>query len=290
MARSIGSCFAASAVVLLALNGDVRAQESQAANVHWAYSSYFGTGWYRVDGDRDVFVLRLSTTWELAESSYENGERKIGLYLRTPVSAGLDRFDIDDIPDAVDLDNVSFLSFNPGLDVEIPVNDIWSLRPYASVGYGRELNSSGEYAWTYWGGVKSRVELHAGERSNWYLINKLGYVGYTPKTGESDSFWPAMAGIEVNHPLGQRTESGSQWLLHWNAGYTYFGNDIFFSRSAEVNQDISDQWEVGAAIGRKDDPVKIWFLEFDRLGLGLRTSSSGDLQGVTFIFRSAFEK
>lgn len=277
-------------VFLLAAPAVGYSQDGQSANVHWAYSAYFGTGWYQVSGDRDVFVVRLSNTWEFTEPSFDGGERRLGWYLRTPISFGLDRFDADNIPDAVDLDNVSFLSFNPTLDVEVPVNEIWSLRPYVSVGYGKELKSGGESAVSYWAGVKSRVALHEGERASWYLINKLGYVGYTPKSGDSDSFWPAMAGLEVNHPLGQRSESGTQWLLHWNASYTYFGNDIFFSRNPEVNQEISDQWEIGAAIGRRDDPVKIWFLEFDRLGLGLRTSSSGDLQGITFIFRSAFEK
>ena len=264
------------------------AQESS-ANVHWAYSAYFGTGWYSVENDRDVFILRVTPQWELAEPSIDNGERELGWYLKTPVSFGLDRFDIDDPLEAADLENVSFLSINPGVDLEIPVNRIWALRPYASVGYGRVFNSS-ESAVTYWAGVKSRLELHSGERSTWYLVNNVGYVGYSPNEGSSDSFWPAMAGLEVNHPFGKTTANSSQWLIHWNAGYTYFGDDVFFSRAASSSQDITDQWEIGAAIGKRDDPIKIWFVSFDRLGLGYRRSSNGALSGVTFIFRSAFEK
>jgi hypothetical protein len=273
---------------IVALPLESKAQDS--SSVHWAYSAYFGTGWYSVAGDRDVFVFRITPEWEFSEPSLENGVRKPGWYLKTPVVTGLDQFDIDDIPEAVDLDNIAFLSANAVLELEVPVNEMWSLRPYASVGYGAALNDS-ESAWTYWAGVKSRVNLHSGERSSWSLVNNVGYVGYTPNNGPSDSFWPAMAGIEVSHPFGSKSADGeSPWLFHWNAGYTYFGSDIFFSRAPGVNQNVSDQWEVGVAFGKKTEPIKIWFVNLDRIGLGYRESSDGSLTGITFIFRSAFTR
>ena len=265
------------------------AEAQPPANVHWAYSAYFGTGWYSVDGDRDVFIVRLTPEWELSEPSLKIGERRLGWYLRTPVSTGLDQFTRDELIEAVDLDNVAFLSINPALEVEVPINDIWALRPYASVGYGRALNSS-EDAWTYWAGIKSRVTLHAGQKSTWHLINQVGYVGYTPGKGKDDEFWPVMAGLEVSHPFGQATDGDPQWLLHWKIGYTYFGNDVIFSRAPSASEDISDQWEIGAGLGRRDERIKIWFLSFDRLGIGYRSSSNGALSGVSFFFRSAFER
>jgi len=259
------------------------------ADVHWAYSAYFGTGWYSVAGDRDVFIFRLTPQWELTEAGFEDGKRRLGWHLKTPVSTGLDRFEIDDVLGAVDLDNVAFMSINPGVDLEIPVNSIWSLRPYASFGYGSVFKSS-EYAWSYWAGIKSRVALHTSPRANWYLVNNAGYVGYTPNKGDSDKFWPFSTGLEVNHPMGSVSADSSQWLLHWNLDYTFFGDDVLFSRSVKMSQEFADQWELGAAIGKRDAPIKIWFLKFDRLGLGYRSSSNGDLQGITFIFRSSFER
>ena len=52
---------------------------------------------------------------------------------------------------------------------------------------------------------------------------------------------------------------------------------------------ISDQWEVAIAFGKRDKRMKIWFMNFDRLGLGYRTSSNGNLRGITFVFRSIFD-
>jgi hypothetical protein len=264
------------------------AQETPPASVHWAYSAYFGTGWYRVSGDRNVFVVRMTPRWSWSEPSLDDdGKRSVGLYFKSPVSLGLDSFDYDDVLGAVDVDNVSFISVNPGIDIEVPVTRIWSLRPYASVGYGTAFDGS-ESAWTYWAGVKSRVSFESG-RLNWHLLNQAGFVGYTPNDGPADTIWPVMAGLEFDYPVGAPTTDGDQLLLHWRAAYTLFGDDLDFTGDPTVNQAINDQWEIGAAIARRDSRIPIWFLDFDMLGLGYRASSNGELKGVTFLFRSMFD-
>jgi hypothetical protein len=265
------------------------AQETTSASVHWAYSSYFGTGWYRVSGDRDVFVVRMTPRWTWQEPSLDgDGTRKLGTYFKAPISVGLDRFDYDDPLGAADLENVSFLSVNPGIDIEIPINDTWTLRPYASIGYGQAIDAS-DSAWMYWAGVKSRVSFQAG-KLNWRLLNMLGFVGYTPNRGPDDVIWPLMAGLEFDYPVGARRTDADPLLLHWHATYTLFGDDLDFVGNPEADGSITDQWEIGAALGRRDSPFRIWFLNFDRLGLGYRTSSNGDLKGVTFVFRSTFDQ
>lgn len=264
------------------------AQETGTVSVHWAYSAYFGTGWYRVIGDRDVFVVRMTARWDRSLASIDSdGNRTLGYRLKVPVSLGLDSFDYDDPLGAVELDNVAFLSINPGIDVEIPVNRIWSLRPYVSIGYGDELGGS-QSAWTYWAGLKSRFSFQAG-RLDWYLVNQVGYVGYSPNEGPDDAIWPLLTGLEFAYPLGKVRGDGDQTLLHWYGTYTVFGNDLEFTASQILDKAIDDQWEVGAAIGRRNSPIPIWFLKFDRLGLGYRASSNGDLKGITFVFRSFFD-
>ena len=43
------------------------------------------------------------------------------------------------------------------------------------------------------------------------------------------------------------------------------------------------------AFGREDEPIKLWFLRFDRLGLAYNISPSGELRGIKFVFRSLYE-
>lgn len=277
------------AACLLLLSTAGVAQDPGPTSVHWAYSAYFGTGWYRVTGDRDVFVVRMTARWHRSEASVDSdGNRTLGYHFKLPVSLGLDSFDTDDPLDAVDLDNVTFLSLNPGIDIEIPVNRTWSLRPYASIGYGDELGGS-QAAWTYWAGLKSRFSFQAG-KLDWHLLNQAGVVGYSPNDGPDDTIWPVMAGLEFDYPLGQSRTDGDQTLLHWYGTYTFFGNDLEFTAGQTIDKAIDDQWEVGVAIGRRNSPIPIWFLRFDRLGLGYRTSSNGDLKGITFVFRSFFDE
>jgi hypothetical protein len=268
---------------------DCRAQESTLNSIHWAYSSYFGTGWYRVSGDRDVFVVRMTPRWEYREAAFpENGEREIGIEFRFPITAGLDNFSTDDIPGAIDLDNVASLSVTPGVDITIPVTERWWLRPYAAVGWGTTLNDS-DSAWTYWAGVKSRYSFQNGNL-DWALVNSIAYVGNSPNIGPSDDFWPLMAGLEFDYPFGDRRPDHEQLYLSWHGMYTTFEDDLDQVIDDGSIDPITDQWEFGFSIHKKDTRIKIWWFSFDRLGLAYRTSSSGDLKGISFVFRSIFER
>ena len=143
-------------ILLLPFAG-ARAQESSGNAVHWAYSSYFGTGWYQVSGDRDVYVLRMTPRWEPREADIaEDGVRTIGIELSFPITVGLDKFDLDDIPGVVDPDNLASLSVTPGIDITVPINERWALRPFASIGWGTLLNGLSPPGLT---GLGSRADI-----------------------------------------------------------------------------------------------------------------------------------
>ncbi len=277
-----------SACLILAFDAG-QAQETTDNSVHWAYSSYFGSGWYQVSDDRDVFVIRGTPRWELREANFvADGERVIGIELRFPITAGLDRFSTSDVAGAIRPDNISSLSVTPGIDITIPVTERWWLRPYAAIGWGTALNDS-ESAWTYWAGVNSRYTFQRG-KLNWSLVNAVTYVGNTPNTGPSDDFWPLMAGLEFDYPFGNHQLDKEQLYLSWHGLYTSFEDDLDQVLENGSIEPITDQWEFGVSLRRAEKRIKIWFLSFDRLGLAYRFSSSGDLKGITFIFRSVFER
>ena len=269
--------------------GGAFAQESSNSSVHWAYSSYFGTGWYQVSGDRDVYVLRGTPRWELREAELtKDGTRTIGIEFRFPVTIGLDQFDIDDIPGTTDPDNLASLSVTPGVDIIIPITERWTLRPNVTLGWGTLLNKS-ESAFTYWAGVNSRYTFQNG-KLNWALLNAVTYVGYAPSSGHSEDFWPLMAGLEFDYPFGQNQQVDEQLFLSWHGMYTTFEHDLDLAGDDGTTRPITDQWEFGVSFHKKNKRIKIWFLNFDRLGLAYRFSSSGDLKGISFVFRSIFER
>ena len=135
----------------------VTTAEDPARQVHWAMGAFFGTGWYRVDNNRNVYILRVPPSQTLRESSMNaNGERTLGIEIQYPVSFGV--HNLDALDDFLDFDNYATVSFTPGIQVEIPVTEKWYLRPYANLGWGTETKSS-DSAWIFYGGVKSRYRL-----------------------------------------------------------------------------------------------------------------------------------
>lgn len=254
----------------------------------WAYSAYFGTGWYRLTNDLNVFVAQYVPRWSFAEPALEDGKRDLGFWLEVPLSIGFENFGIDDPAGVIDPDNVAIASLTPALTLTIPVNEIWTLRPFGAVGWGTVIGK-GDSAWAYWAGVKSRLRFESG-RTTFSLVNVFGYVGNTPEDAPSDHFMPAMAGIEIDF-AGQDWHIGDDAaFLSWHLSYTRFFDDFEVVRSTGQRDAIPDQWETGFSFGKVGKPIELWWFSFDRFGIAYRVSSNGDLKGVGLVFRSLFDR
>lgn len=263
-------------------------QSAESNTVHWAYSTYFGSGWYQVADETDAFALRYVPRKRLSEAAIDDaGERHLGVELRFPVTVGLNHFPLDDLPGSVNPKNFANLSVTPAVYLTWPVNERWTLRPFAALGWGTLLNGD-ESAWTYWTGVRSRVVLK-NSVPHLALYNSVGFVGYSPSDGPSSGVWPITTALELRHPsIGK--PAGNQWQMHWHVAYTYFQNELdLVGRDAET-EPISDQWEFGLAFSRNEASISIWRLEFDRLGLAYRFSSDGELKGIGLVFSSLFDQ
>lgn len=277
------------AVSLILTFAAAPAQAQDPSPIHWAYSTWFGNGWYRIGDDQDVFVVRYAPRRTLREAALEeDGERTVGLELRLPFTAGLNHFPLDNVAGSVDFDNLANLSVTPSVYWNVPMNERWLLRPFAALGWGTVLDGS-ESAWTYWAGLRSRYVLRP-EKLNVALYNAIGYVGYSPNSGPSSSFWPVTNALEFRYPPAFLRYKGEQLLLHWQVAHTFFQADLDVLRRNRESEPISDEWELGVAISREDAPIRWWKLEFSRLGLAYRFSSDGELQGVGLMFQSLFEE
>lgn len=71
--------------------------------------------------------------------------------------------------------------------------------------------------------------------------------------------------------------------------YTEFIDEIDFSQGVPGVGSIANYWQVGAAVGNRGTPVRIWFLNFDRLGVAYNYGNTGQLRGIRFVFRSLYE-
>jgi len=256
--------------------------------VHWAYSAFFGTGWYQKKDARSVFVLRIPPRQVLRSSSIdENGERKLGVEIRYPLSMGF--YDVKDLGGIIEDDNFNTVTFVPGVELEIPIKPQWYLRSFAHFGYGRELEQ-GESAWIYYTGIKSQYSFPTTGKYQWHLLNSLYYAGYTPDGGRSDHLAVAEIGVELDHPLSNAAIMGRPVDLHWTAMYSFLGNDIHFNLPDGSFDPVKDQFEIGLQASFRDGPLKLWFYDLHRIGIGYRFSSDGEFSAITLSFRSWFTR
>ena len=254
--------------------------------VHWATAAFFGTGWYRVDDNRSVFIFRIPPRQTVRRAGWSaEGERKLGIEIQYPVALGL--HSLDDIPDFIEFDNYSTLTFTPGVQVEIPINRRWHLRPYAHLGFGYE-GESNEWAGIWYGGIKSRYRLGESESLRWSLLNGIYYAGYKPEFEDRGRYASVMGGLEFNQPLGRFRIDGEPAWLNWHVTYSYLFDRLNFHIDEDNVESIEDQWELGLALGRGRKGVKIWFLTFEHIGLAYRFSSNGKYKAITVNFRSPF--
>ena len=277
-------------LLLVLVSGHVVAQQPAGADpekqVHWAVASFFGTGWYQVDKNRSAFIFRIPPRQTVREAGWdEDGKRRLGIEIQYPLALGLHK--LDDIPDFVEFDNYGTISFTPGIQVEIPINEKWSLRPYGHLGFGYE-KESGEWAGIWYGGLKSRYKLGESERLKWSLLNAVYYAGYKPEFKDRGRYASVMAGLEFNQPLGRFKLGGDPVWLNWHATYNYLFDRLNFHVDEENVESIDDQWEIGVALGKGQRKVKIWFLSFEHIGLSYKWSSNGKYKAISFNLRSPF--
>lgn len=275
------------AIFFLLLPLSAHGQESEAEAIHWAYSTWFGTGWYRIGDTRDAFAVRYAPRRLISEQSIEGGARRYGLELRVPFTIGLEHFPLDDIAGSVDPENFASLSVTPAVNVQIPLTEHWTLRPFAALGWGTVLNGD-ESAWTWWTGVRARYRSSAGGL-NWSWLCSAGVVGHSPNDDPSSNFRPVMTGLEFDYPFGARELQGERLFVNWRVAYTWFADEMELFGPDRSREEIRDQWEVGFGINKQETPIELWRFGFDRITLVYRFSSDGELQGVGLAFRSLFD-
>ena len=278
-------------VSLLFGSGSVQAQSSvrdiQDEPLHWAFASLMGTGWYRVDGSQRTFIYQHTFRQTLRESSLSPGgdDRTIGINIRYDGTIGI--HSIGDLLDFPEADDFSTLSFSPGIEFDIPINEDWYLRPFANVGGGTALDAD-VWAWLFYGGVKSRYFFD--KEKQWALLNGLYYAGFDPNEGRSQDMTGLFTGVEYTHPLSRLPGYGHPVNMHWQLGYDYFVDSAQFGLGEDGVQPLESAWQLGLSISRSDRPFRIWFVEFDRLGLTYSIGEGGKFRAITLVTEAWFDK
>jgi hypothetical protein len=268
--------FVAAAVVpVAAQEPDPPGTEADLINYAFAYA--FGNGNYAVAG-RSAQVFKLPFAVRLISME----DHEFGLRLKLPVTFGFYEFGIDNLFEGGFADQIQTVSFVPGLEMEIAVNDRWRLLPFLDFGAGKDL-SGDAWAGILAAGVQSYVTVPS-DRGLLTVGNQVFWVGSKIHGIRSDAMAYIETGLDLRMPLevkfGARPADISLYVIN----YLYF-NDVEFQREDAEPVTIDTEYEVGVTFGT-EPPHAWWIFKAPRFGVSYRFG--GEISAVRLTIGQAF--
>jgi len=102
---------------------------------NFAFSNYLGTGFYTTSG-HNVFVVQLPFEHTIIEKT----DSEAGWRLNLPITIGFINFDNIEIDDIPNLNDVTTLTFVPGIEYQHPISPDWTIIPFFDYGFARDFN------------------------------------------------------------------------------------------------------------------------------------------------------
>lgn len=185
------------------------------------------------------------------------------------------------------LDDIGTFAAVPGVEIDVPLSARWSVKPLAYAGLGKEFHG-GPSAAIYWAGAKARAALTAGDHGV-DVVASLRYAGFTARGEASGDLVPLRVGVEVTRPMRNRTlgDDPLNWYLH--VARTHYVDDDAAAAGAPPLT-VDDEWELGAAFGKRDARLRLGRLSWDRVGIAVTLDSGGDFSGFRLVFRSLYDR
>jgi hypothetical protein len=247
-------------------------------NVNYVYAASLGFGGYSLAGlSANVYTLPLGYTLDdIARTGWN-------LRLLFPVQLGFYDFKTTAAGQSLSVSQQS-LSVVPGAELEIPVTDRFTVKPFVQGGVGHTFGagSGNPDSWIYLAGARSVAQWHTDEYTL-SLGNGVIFAGdQIIGSGFSERYVALQLAAEIRRPLGFTIGGFTPDLGLFVAEY-YYPAPLHFSRFLHTPLRIDNQNEVGFSIGSAE-PRKILWLSNPRIGAGIVFGGGLTVYHVNFGF------
>jgi hypothetical protein len=239
----------------------------------FTFANYLGTGFYKTSGN-EVFVIQLPFEHTIREMTDEQP----GWLLKLPVTVGIINYDSivkdETLPK---LNDVTTLTFLPGIEYQYPVTSNWHINPFFDYGFARDFNYA-NYIMVTGIGIKSYANFKL--RKNEFLLgNKFLYAAErSQETGNNLDYSLLETGlnyrIHSNHTLDSRKLDFNVYYV-----YYYYPNDLVFLERTTTPIRVGHEYEIGITVSNLPD---FMFLEKPQIGLGIRRGSNVTVYRLVF--------
>jgi hypothetical protein len=252
----------------------VRAGDDPDELFNYGFAIWVGSGAYKVkSADKRFAVLRAPFAYTLRPAQYDQAafRDKLGFRLLLPALVAIE--------DETDTDfTFGSAAFVPGLEVQIPINKYWSLKPFGQFGAGKDT-AGGDLQYIYGGGARSLISF-PWQRFNFGIGNSIILAeDKDSSSNESNGFSMLEAGLDVSHPIGLRflnreLDAGIFFVV------SRFFNRVDFLEDGGETERVNRVYTIGLALGALKSG-SIGNIEFDRVGIDYRWGNAG-LRGIGF--------
>ena len=242
--------------------------------INYSFAVWVGSGVYKVkSADKRFAVLRAPFAYTLRDAQYDKAafRDKLGFRLLLPVLAGIEEETDTDFA-------FGTAAFVPGLEVQIPVNKYWILKPFGQFGAGKDT-AGGDLQYIYGGGLRSLISF-AWKKFSFGIGNSIILAeDRDSASNEKSGFSMLEAGLDVRHPIGLSFQNRALDAGIFFAISRFFNRVDFLEDGGETER-VNRIYNIGLTLGTRE-PVSIWKIDFDRVGIDYRWGNAG-FRGIGF--------
>jgi hypothetical protein len=258
--------------------GPVSYGTADAQYANFAFASEIGSGVYEISGSViTVYTFEPAYTLRIATP---NGGRP-GIRLIFPSTVGFFNFSTNDLLHLELPSSIGALSFEPGVELDYWINDVWDVYPYLKAG-GTVASSAAVNAVIWGAGVRSDYRFAALAGTGLWRA-QLSYAAAHYHDVPSESFTRLRNGAELRRTLD----------LTWHSRAFEFAPyaiaDVYFNAPSGASSGISPrtfQYEIGLMFGMAPRWEVLHGWPLPRLGVGYR--EAGVLSGWRLVLGDPF--
>ncbi|WP_455207029.1 hypothetical protein [Kaarinaea lacus] len=260
--------------ILLAGYVCVKTEAAVLEDVNYGFATYLGSGIYTAAG-QDVQVYQIPFSYQF----FTTDEKKFGLKLTLPLTLGFYDFKLSDIVDEGFPDDISTLSFVPGLQFHYPVTKSWQLLPFIDYGIAQNL-SNGDSSNIFSYGMRSYYESPLNGVT-FTLGNRLLFARQKRRDNSHQSdFGTFETSLDFRFQKFPFFTTHLADISVYYANYQYFDTLRFlFPGNREVT--VVKQNEVGFTFGVQIKK-KTKYVDIPRVGLAVRKGDGLDIYRLVF--------
>ena len=268
--------FVTAAIVLITDGGltTVRAADDPDDLLNYSFAVWVGSGIYKVsDANKRFAVLRVPAAFTLRPTQYDKVKfrDRFGFRLLLPAVVALE--------EETDT-NFTFgaAAFVPGLEVQIPVNQYWTLKPFGQIGLGKD-SDGGNVEYIYGGGARSLISF-SWEKFSFGIGNSLILAENRKSTkNETNGFSMLEAGLDIRHPIGFTFHDRKLDASLFFVASRFFNRVEFFEDGGDTER-VNRIYTFGMTLGT-GEPFSIWKVNLNRVGIDYRWGNAG-FRGIGF--------